>query len=105
MFAFNGPESTNSTADVGAGIRGQVFRKLPFTVEAEPRVTHGFRRSGNGVMNKGAHLARLFLGDEFKGIEVLDFGGDFDRKPFGIKLLDVVDATATVHQCSPCSLD
>jgi len=56
-------------------------------------------------MNKGAHLARLFLSDECERVEILYFAGEPYRKPLGVKLLDVVSATATAHQRSPRVFD
>src|SRR5215216_266386 len=56
-------------------------------------------------MNKGAHLARLFLSDECQWVEVLYFAGKFDRKPLGVELFDIVGATAPVHQGGPRVFD
>ena len=55
----------------------------------------------NGVMNKGAHLARLLLLDVFQWIEVFDFTSESDRKLGGVKFLNVIGATASIHQRSP----
>ena len=56
-------------------------------------------------MNKGAHLARLFLGNEFERVEVFDLGRKLYRKFLGIKPLDIVDTRLTTHQRGPGSLD
>src|ERR1041384_7010492 len=52
-------------------------------------------------MNKGAHLARLFFSNECQRIEVFYFAGEFDRKTLGVEPLDIVRATAPVHQGGP----
>src|SRR5881275_2613133 len=56
-------------------------------------------------MNKGAHLARLFLLDESKRVEILDLCGKAHREFFDIELLDVIHAAATLQERRPGGLD
>ena len=56
-------------------------------------------------MNKGAHLARLFLGNKLERIEVLNFARKFDRELFRVELLNVVGAIPTTHESGPCFFD
>ncbi len=78
MLSFNRPEITDAATNVSAGILRQLRGKLTFFGKLEAAVSHGFGSGGYGVMNKGAHLARLFLGDKLERIEVFNFGGKFD---------------------------
>src|SRR5687767_7729856 len=101
MLALDRPEVAYPAADVGTGIFRDVGGKLPLFRERKSGVPHRLGGCGDGVMNKGAHLARLFFCNVLEWVEVLNFGCELYRKLFGVKLLDVVDATAPTHQCGP----
>src|SRR5678815_1010094 len=98
MLALNRPEVADAAADIGAGILGKLGRELSCFRQFKARALHCLHRSCDGVMNKGAHLARLFLGNEFEWIEVFDLGRKLYRKLLSIKPLDVVDTCLTTHQ-------
>src|SRR5688572_19047607 len=99
MFPLNRPEVANTAADVSSHLLGNIIANY------EPAVSHCFLRRGNRVMNKGAHLARLFLFDVIKRIEVLDFAGKFNRKLLDVESLNAIRAALTTHQRSPRRLD
>src|SRR5258708_24294340 len=101
MLPLDRPKITDPTAYVGPGIFGDTIWKLSRLGKLKSTIGDCFYRSSNCVMNKGAHLARLLLCDEFQRIEVFDLAGKFDGKPLDVKLLDVICATATMHQRSP----
>src|SRR5216117_3601107 len=105
MLAFNGPEVADSAADVCAGIFGNFGRELPFSSHWKTAVPKRFDRRSDRVMNKGAHLARLFFGNEFQWIKVFDFAREFDRELFGVELPDIVGAAAPAHQRGPRVFD
>src|SRR5258705_6533663 len=98
MLPLDRPKISDSAAYVGPGVFGDTIRKLSRLGKLKSTIGDCFYRSSNRVMNKGAHLARLLLCDEFQGVEVFDLAGKFDRKPLDVKLLDVVSATAAMHQ-------
>ena len=99
MFAFDGPKVTDTAANVCTYLLGNIVgnRKL-----AVPDRLVGRR---NRIMNKGAHLARLFLLYVLKRIEVLNFASKANRKLVGVKLLYVICAATTAHQRGPRRLD
>src|SRR5262245_57929857 len=95
MLPFDRPEVTDSAADVRADLLCDVVSNLESTVNDR------FLRSSHGVLNEGAHLARLFLLDVFQRIKVFDFAGKFNRKLLSVELLYIVGTTPTIHQRSP----
>jgi hypothetical protein len=95
MLAFNGPKVANPTADVSSDLLCDVVS------DVQPAVEYRFLRRSHGILNEGAHLARLLLLDVFQGIEVFDFAGESDRKLFCVELFNMVRTTATIHQRSP----
>src|SRR5688572_21406766 len=56
-------------------------------------------------MNKGAHLARLFLSDERQWVEVFNFAGEFGWELLGVGCIVLVGATRPVDQSSPRVFD
>ncbi len=105
MLAFDGPEVSDAAADVRAYVFRDVGRHLAFGRELDAAVGNRFDRRRNRIMNKRAHLARVFLGNERKRVEVFNFAGKPDRKLLGVELLDVVSATAPGHQRGPGVFD
>src|SRR5690242_3798329 len=105
MFALDRPEITNAAADIGTSVFRDVIGELTFRCHRETTISKGFDRGSNCVMNKGAHLARLFLSNESQRIEIFHFAGKADRKSFCVEFLYVVCATATTHQGGPGTFD
>ena len=56
-------------------------------------------------MNKGAHLARLFLFDVIQRIEVFNLTGKLHGKLLDVESLNAIRAALTSHQRSPRRLD
>src|ERR1043166_710396 len=101
MLSLNGPEVANAAADVSAGLFGNIGGKLPFLVKFKSRISHRFSSGGDSVMNKGAHLARLFLGYELQWVEVFNFSSKLHGKLFRVKLRDRAYAVAAAHERGP----
>src|SRR4051812_19659561 len=99
VLALDGPEISYAAADVSSNLFRILVRDFKATV------FDGFVRGGDGVMNKGAHLARLFLLDVIERVEIFNFGSKLNRKLFRIELLDIVHAAATLHQRRPSGLN
>jgi len=98
VLALDSPEVADAAADVSAHLLGVLVRHL------EPAVAHRFVRGGDGIVDKSAHLARLFLLHVVERIEILDLGGKAYGKLFRIKLLDEIHAAAACHQRRPGGL-
>ena len=99
MLPLDGPEIPDAAADIGANFLCNVVGNL------QPAVGHRLLSRSNRVMNKGAHLARLFPLYVIERIEILNLACEAGGKLFRIELLDIIRAILAIQKRRPCSLD
>src|SRR6202021_3047084 len=94
-FSLDPIEAADARADVHADTVVILFCHL------KAGVGHRLGRSGEGEVNKAAHLASLFFVDEEKRIEVLDLGGEADGMACEIEGFNLSHTTAPTNEPSP----
>src|SRR5215831_4753706 len=99
VLALDGPEIADPAADISAHVLSD------FISDLEPAVFDRFLRSGDGVLDEGAHLARFLLLDVVQRIKVFDFAGEPNGKLFSVKFFDVIRAAVAFLQRGPGRLD